>query len=163
MKPIFFIVVIAATLTTVTSCNSKEQKDAQENNAAKKDDQSKASVPSATIPQGMESIIGEWQLVKFISDKNGNSKIDPEEESAAKLDQPDYLNLKADGTCEFTTVKMPARYVIETEAEDVGKKLTMYELTGPEITGLTRYIMSVSDKELVIYRVKDSFEIFRRL
>lgn len=163
MKTIFLIAVIAATLTTVTSCTSNSKKDAHENNAAKKDDQSKASVPSANIPQGMESIIGEWQLVKFISDKNGNSKIDPEEESAAKLEQPDYLNLKADGTCEYTPVKVPARYVIETKDEDVGKKLTMYDPTGPEITGLTRYIMSVTDKELVLYRVQDSFEIFRRL
>src|SRR5687768_17508328 len=162
MKTIFLIAVIAATLTTLISCNSNGQKDAQENTAAKKDDQSKSSIPSASIPQGMESIIGEWQLVKFISDKNGNSKIDPEEESAAKLEQPDYLNLKADGTCEFTTVKMPARYVIETKDEDVGKKLTMYDPTGEEITGLTRYIMSVTDKELVVYRVQDSFEIFRR-
>ena len=113
MKTICFIAVIAGMLTTVTSCKSDSQKDAQENSPAKKDDQSKASVPSANIPQGMESIIGEWQLVKFISDKNGNSKIDPEEESAAKLEQPDYLNLKADGTCEYSPVKVPARYVIE--------------------------------------------------
>ena len=172
MKTTFFTTIIAAMLITVISCKSKEQKEAEdlmnkidktvkENSPTKTDDQQK-STTSFVMPQGMESIVGEWELIKFISDKNGNSKIDPEEESQAKIDQPDYLKLNANGTCEYTPVKVQARYAIETK-EDGRKKLAMYDPTGPEITGLTRYIMTVTDKELVLYRVQDSFEIFRRL
>ena len=163
MKKILFTIVIAMSVTII-SCNSNEQKDVKEtvDKSEKKDDTPKASTPSVNLPQGMESVIGEWELVKFISDKNGNSKIDPEEESAAKLEQPDYLNLKADGSCEYSPVKVPARYAIEIK-DDGRKKLAMYDPTGPELTGITRYIMSVTDKELVVYRVQDSFEVFRRL
>lgn len=173
MKTNFSIVIVAAILVTAISCKSKEQKEAEdymnkinktvkENSPSNTDEKQNTSTASANIPQGMESIIGEWELVKFISDKNGNSKIDPEEESAGKLEQPDYLKLNADGTCEYTPVKVPARYAIQIK-EDGRKKLAMFDPTGPEITGLTRYIMSVTDKELVVYRVQDSFEIFRRL
>ena len=163
MKKISVMFIGILVICTVSCSNNAQTESKSERTGSEKtDDAAKANAPSSAIPQGMESIIGEWELVKFISDKNGNSKIDPEEESAGKLEQPDYLNLKNDGTCEYTPVKVPARYVIETK-DDGRKKLTMYDQTGPELTGITRYIMSVTDKELVLYRVQDSFEIFRRL
>ena len=153
------------------SCKSKAQKDAQahmdniektmkENSPQTNGEQSKATTTSPHIPRGLESLIGEWELVKFISDRNGNSKIDPEEESQGKLERPDYLKFNADGTCEYSPVKIPARYVIDTK-DDGRKRLVIYDPLGPEVA--TRYIMSVTDKELVAYLVLDSFEIFRRL
>ena len=168
---IIFIPFISIVLSVSVSCKSKAQKDAQahmdniekamkENSPQKNDERPTGTTTSPNIPQGLESLIGEWELVKFISDRNGNSKIDPEEESQGKLERPDYLKFNADGTCEYSPVKIPARYVIETK-DDGRKSLVIYDPTGPEVA--TRYVMSVTDKELVVYRVVDSFEIFRRL
>jgi hypothetical protein len=168
---IVIIPIIGIMFSVALSCKSKAQKDAQahmdniekamkENGPQTKDEQSKATTTTPNIPRGMESLMGEWELVKFIADRNGNSKIDPEEENEWKLDQPDYLKLNTDGSCEYSPVKIPARYVLETT--DDGKiRLAIYDPTGPEVS--TRYIMSVTEKELVVYRVVDSFEIFRRL
>lgn len=158
MKKLLFTIAIA-TLTILISCSSSEQKD-DTNKTEKKDDQPKTNVESPNIPDDMKSLVGEWELVKFLRDNNGNHKIDPEEESTATKDQQDYLKLNADGTCEYSLVKVPATYKIEKNEN--GTKLKMFDPTGPEVVGSLRYILSVTDKELVFDRY-GGFEVFKRL
>jgi len=73
------------------------------------------------------------------------------------------LKLNANGTCEYTIAKLEGRYEIVTK-EDGKKKLIMYDKTGTETTS-GRYIISVTDKELVINRIMggSDFEVFKRL
>lgn len=170
MKKYFFIGTAAAILSAAASCKSKKQKDAgvymnkinktMEENPV--DVQQKTNTAPFAIPKGLESITGEWELVKIIADDNNNKKIDPEEESNAITTGRDYLNLHADGTCEYTIARLEGRYLIE-KTDNGRTRLTMYDRTGTETTR-GRYIISVSDKELIINRILggSSFEIFTR-
>jgi hypothetical protein len=162
MKTNFFMLLVAVTIVATASCNSNAPKDAENNSSAKTTDQ-KASSGSATLPQGMENIVGEWELVKTIADNNGDHKIDADEEAKAITNMKDYLTLKANGTCEYTIAKMEGRYEITT-TDDGRKKLVMYDKSGAE-TNRGRYIISVTDKELVINRILSGsdFEVFKRL
>jgi Tfp pilus assembly protein PilP len=71
MKTNFFITVILAMLIAFMSCKSKAQKDAEdymnkiertvkENSPA--DNQQKTSTGPFVIPEGMENIVGEWEI-----------------------------------------------------------------------------------------------------
>ncbi|HJS53075.1 MAG TPA: hypothetical protein VJ765_00985 [Chitinophagaceae bacterium] len=174
MKKISFILIVAAMFIAAASCKSKEQKDAEkymneiqktmkENSPANTDDQEKTNTASGTIPRGMESILGAWERIKVIADRNGNHVIDADEDKDAITTMKDYLELKADGTCKYTIAKMEGRYEIVTK-EDGRRKLVMYDRTGAETTK-GRYIISVTDKELIINRIYggSDFEVFKRL
>src|SRR5687767_2269727 len=109
------ILIPGVLLFATISCNNKSGENTQETtgkNTTENNDQSRAAVTSPGLPPDMQSLIGEWRLVSWIPDKNGNSKLDPEEEKQGKLDQPDYLKLNPDGTCEYTDVKIQARFAI---------------------------------------------------
>jgi hypothetical protein len=111
----------------------------------------------------MENIVGEWELIKVIGDDNGDHYIDADEEKDAITTMKDYLKLNANGTCKYTIAKMEGRYEIVTK-DDGRKKLVMYDRTGTETTR-RRYLISVTDKELVINRIMggSDFEVFKRL
>jgi lipocalin-like protein len=174
MKPNFSITLFAALLIAATSCKSKAQKDAEkymnkieetmkENSPADENSAQKKNTASAPDLNGLENIVGEWELIKVIGDRNGNHIIDADEDKDAITTMKDYLKLNADGTCEYTIVKLEGRYEIVTK-EDGRKKLVMYDRTGTETTS-GRYIISVTDKELVINRLMggSDFEVFKRL
>jgi hypothetical protein len=174
MKKVFFITIVAVTLGAVTSCKSKAQKDAEKymnkvqetmkkNSPATTDDQRKTNSASATIPQGMENIVGEWELIKVIADGNGNHILDAEEEKDAITTMKNYLKLNANGSCEYTIAKMEGRYKIVT-TDDGRKMLVMYDAAGTETTR-GRYIISVTKTELVTNRIMggSDFEVFKRL
>jgi len=160
-------------LIVAASCKSKTQKDAEKSinkiedtakeNSDPKTDEQKASGGSGTIPQGMENIVGEWELIKVIADRNYSHIIDADEDKEAITTMKDYLKLNADGTCEYTIAKLEGRYEIVTR-EDGRQRLVMYDRTGTETTS-GRYILSVTDKELVINRILggSDFEVFKRL
>jgi hypothetical protein len=167
------ITITAVILVTTVSCKSKTQKNARdymnkieetmkENSPAQSDDQRKPN-GSFRIPDDMKNILGEWELTKIIGDRNDNHQIDPAEEKDAITTMKDFLTLKADGTCEFTIAKLEARYEIVTK-DDGRKKLIMYDRTGGELNS-GRYILSVTDNELVINRISggSDFEVFKRL
>lgn len=160
MKTNFFMIVVAVTLAAA-SCNSNSQKDAEDNSSTKTSDQKTSTEPAANL-QGMENIVGEWELVKVFADNNGDHKVDADEEAKAITTMQDYLKLNANGTCEYTVAKMEGRYEITT-ADDGRKKLVMYDRSGAE-TNRGRYIISVTDKELVINRILSGsdFEVFKR-
>jgi hypothetical protein len=173
MKANFLMTIVVPMLIVAASCKSKTQKDAEksinkiedtakENSVAKTDEQ-KASGGSGTIPQGMENIVGEWELIKVIADRNDSHIIDADEDKEAITTMKDYLKLNADGTCEYTIAKLEGRYEIVTR-EDGRQRLVMYDRTGTETTS-GRYILSVTDKELVINRILggSDFEVFKRL
>ena len=164
--------ITASMLIVTTFCKSNSRKDAEkymnksedtlkENSGAKSDES--ANARSGTIPQGMENIVGEWELVKVIADRNDSHIIDADEDKDAITTMKDYLKLNANGTCEYTIAKLEGRYEIVTK-EDGRKKLVMYDKTGTETTS-GRYIISVTDKELVINRIMggSDFEVFKRL
>ena len=111
----------------------------------------------------MGNIVGEWELVKVIGDRNGNHIIDADEEKDAITTMKDYLKLNADGTCEYTIANLQGRYEIVIK-DDGRKSLVMYDRTGTETTS-GRYIISVTDKELVFNRIMggSDFEVFKRL
>lgn len=166
--------IVAATFTATASCKSKSQKDAEkymdqiaktmkENGPANTDGQQKMNAGSVTIPQGMEKIVGEWELIKVIGDRNDSHIIDADEEKDAITTMKDYLKLNADGTCEYTIAKLRGRYEVVIQ-DDSRKKLIMYDATGTETTR-GRYVLSVTDKELVINRIMggSDFEVFKRL
>ena len=161
MKTTFFTMMVAGMLVAAASCNNSTQKDAGEAGSAKSSDQ-KTTAASAALPQGMENIIGEWDLIKIIADNNGDHKVDADEDAKAITTAQDYLRLNANGTCEYTIAKMEGRYEIIT-TDDGRKKLVMYDRAGSE-TNSGRYIISVTDKELVINRLLggSDFEVFKR-
>jgi hypothetical protein len=160
MKTKLFIVIAAVTMVTAASCSGNAQKDAEVNSSAKTTDQTTSAQPAANL-QGMENIVGEWELVKVFADNNSNHRVEPDEEAKAITNMPDYLKLNANGTCEYTVAKLEGRYEIITK--DDRKKLVMYDRTGAE-TNRGRYIISVTDKELVINRILSGsdFEMFKR-
>jgi hypothetical protein len=170
MKTNSFLLIITTMLLTATSCKTKAQKDAEdymskiektmkENSPAKTGKQK----GSGTIPAGMENILGEWELIKIVGDHNGNHVIDAEEDKNAITDMKDYLRLNSNGTCEYSIAKMKGSFDIVTK-DDGKKRLTMYDGVGAEINH-GRYIISVTDKELVINRLMggSDFEVFKRL
>jgi Tfp pilus assembly protein PilP len=174
MKTNYFLTIMAGMLIATVSCKSKAQKDAEdymnkiqktvkENSPSNADAQQKGSTTSGTIPQGMENIVGEWELTKIIADHNGNHVIDPDEEKEATTTMQDYLEFNADGTCKYTIVKLEGRYEIVTK-NNGRKKLITYDRTGTE-TNKGRYIVSVTDKELVLNIIMggSDFEVFKRL
>ena len=151
MKAKLLIVLIAIALTSA-SCNSNTQADTKENTSSKTDQKAAAA----------GDLEGEWTLVKIIADNNGDHKIDPDEDAKAITTMQDYIKLNADGTCEYTIAKLDGRYETITTA-DGKKKLVMYDKSGAE-TNKGRYIISVTDKELVINRILSGsdFEVFKR-
>jgi hypothetical protein len=174
MKTNFLVTIIAAMLITTVSCKSKAQRDAEdymnkiqktvkENSTSGTDAKQKASASSGTIPSGMENIVGEWELTKTIADHNGNHVIDPDEDKEAMTNMQDYFEFNADGTCKYTIVKLEGRYEIVTK-DNGRKKLVMYDRTGAEVNR-GRYILSVTDKELVLIILMggSDFQVFRRL
>lgn len=172
MKSNFFIAFLGAIIFVIASCKSKSQKDAQahmdkiektmKENSPNTDDQ-KTNRELVPVPEDMKNIVGEWELVKIFSDDNGNHRVDAGEDNDATSNLKDFLKLNADGTCEYTIAKLEGRYEIITK-EDSRKRLTMYDRTGTETTK-GRYIVSVTENELVINRIMggSDFEIFKRL
>lgn len=171
MKTGFLITIVAMVIAAV-SCKSKAQKDAEdymnkiektvkENSPASTNEQKTST--SFTMPAGMENIVGEWELTKIIADHNGNHVIDPDEDKEATTNMQDYLEFNADGTCKYTIVKLEGRYEIITK-DNGKKKLVTYDRTGTE-TNTGRYIVSVTDKELVLNIMMggSDFEVFKRL
>lgn len=162
-------------LLLYTSCKSKSQRDAEnymnkiektmkENSPSNADDQQKTNAKLVPVPENMKNIVGEWELVKFLPDHNGNHEVDPDEEKDASTVMQDYLKLNADGTCEYTIAKLEGSYEIVTK-DDGRKKIMMYDRTGSETTS-GRYILSVTDNELIINRIAlggSQFEVFKRL
>jgi len=155
MKAIFSITIVAAILIAAPSCKSKEQKDAEkymnqiqktmkENSPAGTDGQQKTSSASATGIQGMENIVGEWELVGFIVDTNDNLQIDEDERKNLKTGSyQDYMKLNSDGSGFFTTAKIEGRYEINEK-----KFITWYDsANGRHRIGT---ILSVTKDELQI-------------
>jgi hypothetical protein len=168
MKTIFLMTITASMLIAATFCKSKGNKDAEKymnksEDTLKNNSEQNANAGSGTIPRGMENIVGEWELIKVIADRNDSHIIDADEDKDAITTVKDYLKLNANGTCEYTIAKLEGRYEIVTK-EDGKKKLVMYDKTGTETTS-GRYIISVTDKELVINRIMggSDFEVFKRL
>ena len=159
MKAILFMIMVAVIVGVAASCNNNTQKD--EGSSSSNTSDQKATTASI-LPQGMENIVGEWDLVKIIADDNGDHKIDANEDAKAITTMQDYLKLNANGTCEYTIAKMEGRYEIVT-TEDGRKKLVMHDRAGTE-TNRGRYIISVTDNELVINRILSGsdFEVFKR-
>ena len=160
--------ITASMLIAATFCKSKGNKDAEKymnksKDTLKKNSEQNAKAGSGTILRGMENIVGEWELIKVIADRNDSHIIDADEDKDAITTVKDYLKLNANGTCEYTIAKLEGRYEIVTK-EDGKKKLVMYDKTGTETTS-GRYIISVTDKELVINRIMggSDFEVFKRL
>jgi len=112
MKTIFLMTIIASMLIVTTFCKSKSQKDGEKymnksedtlkENSGAKTDEKNANAGSGTIPQGMENIVGEWELIKVIADRNDSHFIDGDEDKDAITTMKDYLKLNANGTCEYT-------------------------------------------------------------
>lgn len=149
MKSGFFMAMVVAMLMAGAACQSNAENKSADENA------------TAATP-GKDNIVGEWTLVKIIADNNGNHKIDAEEEAKAITTMQDYMKLNANGTCQYTIAKLEGKYEVVTK-EDGRKKLVMYDGTGGE-TNKGRYILSVTDKELVINRILggSDFEVFKR-
>jgi len=173
MKANFLTTIASAILLFTTSCKSKSQKDAQaymdqvektmKENSPNTGEQ-KTNRPLVPVPNDIKNIVGEWELVKFLPDHNGNHKIDPDEDKDASSLMKDYLRLNTDGTCEYTIAKMEGTYEIITK-DDGRKKIMMYDRVGGETTS-GRYILSVTDNELIINRIAlggSQFEVFKRL
>ena len=160
MKTKLFMAIVMVTIVVAASCSGNAQKDAQDNSSDKKTAETASATPAPML-QGMESIVGEWELEKVFADSNGDHKVDAAEEAKAITTMQDYLKLNANGTCEYTIAKLEGRYEIITK--DDKKKLVMYDRTGTETTS-GRYIISVTDKQLVINRLMggSDFEVFRR-
>ncbi|HKP32886.1 MAG TPA: hypothetical protein VJT83_09165 [Chitinophagaceae bacterium] len=155
-----YVSLIASMIIVSASCNNNAVKPAEKNSSANAPEQ-KVNTASANLPQGMENIVGHWELVKVFGDKNGNHKVEPAEEAQA-LAMEDYMKLNADGTCEYTMPQFTGRYEIKN-MDDGRKKLIVYDRTGAE-TNKGRYIISVTEKELVINKLRggSDFLIFKR-
>jgi len=154
MKTIFFVIIVTA-IIVAASCKSKAQKDAEkymnqiektmkENSPANTDDQQKTSTASGTIPQGMENIVGEWELVGVVNDINDNRQVDRvERKDLIPATYKDYMKLNNDGSGLFTTARMEGRYEVNEK-----KILNWYDrANGRHRVGT---IISVTKEELHI-------------
>jgi hypothetical protein len=129
MKTIFLMTITASMLIAATFCKSKGNKDAEKymnksEDTLKKNSEQNANAGSGTIPRGMENIVGEWELIKVIADRNDSHIIDADEDKDAITTVKDYLKLNANGTCEYTIAKLEGRYEIVTKED--GKKKTRH-------------------------------------
>ncbi len=167
-KPI--LCTISFLFIVLLSCKSKEQRDAenymgkiQQTMKENSTQQTTGDKTMAPVPADMKSILGDWELVKVFADKNGNHQVDPGEDKEAITSMKDLLILNQDGSAVYTIARMEATWEIETK-DDGRKKLLMYDKTGAEINR-GRYIISVTNDELVINRLMggSDFEIFKRL
>ena len=160
MRTNYFIVIITAILIATSSCKSKEQRDAEnhmsmikqtmkENTPAQAEEQQKAYAGFAAIPQDMENIVGEWELVSSIIDTNDNMEIDEEERPKLKpVTFKDYMKLNSDGSGLFTVAQMEGRYEITDGGSRGKKRLTWYDkANGPHKIGT---IIKVTKEELHI-------------
>ena len=167
----FLIIFGGALLLITASCKSKEQQDV-ENYREKIEKTTKENSPANTdetkggpfkIPQGMETIVGEWKLTKRFRDENGNHKIEEEDKKAEITGVDLFMKLNADGTCKFETL-MDGTYEIITE-DDGRKWIAIKDLQGTEYPPQL-FINSVGENELVINRIQgggSQFDIFKRL
>jgi len=160
MKTSLTVAMFAFALAYGSSCQNNQQKEAQADTSSRSSEQ-KVATESLALPAGTEKIIGEWELLKIVADDNGDHKLDPAEDAKAITTMQDNLKLNADGTCAYTIANLEGTYKIISE--DGRNKLVMYDRTGTE-TNRGRYILSVTDKELVINRILSGsdFEVFKR-
>lgn len=159
MTTTLFPVIVAAILVASSSCKNKAQKDAEDymnkiektmkENPVKTDDQQKTNSGTATIPQEMENIIGEWDLVGSVVDTNDNLQLDEDEKKKlTPAAYKDYMKLNRNGSGLFTVAKMDGRYEITTRESDGKKYLTWYdEANGQHRVGT---IINVTKDELHI-------------
>ncbi|HEX7846341.1 MAG TPA: hypothetical protein VF476_11125 [Chitinophagaceae bacterium] len=160
------ILIIAA-----ISCKSKAQKDAEKymnevektmkENSPANTGNNNTRTGSPNIPSGMESLLGEWKLVKKLRDDNGNHKIDADEENA-EIKSNNYMKFNGDGSCKFEEL-MDGSYEIITE-EDGRKRISIHDTKGSAYP-FQLYILSVKENDLVINSVLgggSQFDLYKR-
>lgn len=171
------IMVIATTMfITTISCKSKTQKDAEkymaeieqlmEENPVKTGDKQQTNDPPSEMKEDASSsppvqdadIIGEWEMVGYVLDTNGNLQIDEEERKNLKpMSFKDYMKLNSDGTGLFTSTKLEGRYEAKPREKDGKKFLTWYDsANGRHRVGT---IMKVTKNEMHI-KERDGHGLF---
>ena len=139
------IFIISAFFLTNCGDNKAATNEKQSNDSSSGKKEASASNASE---QG-DDIIGEWELVGFVSDTNDNLQLDEEERKILKTPSyKDYMKLNRDGSGLFTIAKMEGRY--EAKPKENGGKdyLTWYDkANGPHKMGT---IMKVAKDELHI-------------
>lgn len=146
MKPKSIIVLIAAIFFFANCGDNKAATDEtqQANNPSFENKGEQAS----NSGQG-DDIIGEWELLGFVSDTNDNLQVDEEERK--NLTTPsfkDYMKLNSDGTGLFTIAKMDGRYEAKPKENGGKNYLTWFDTAnGPHKIGT---IVKVTKDELHI-------------
>lgn len=109
----------------------------------------KKSEPVTNTPAQGDEIVGEWEMVGFVSDTNDNLQIDEEERKNLKSASfKDYMQLNSDGSGSFTVSKMEGRYEYKAKEGESKKYLTWYDKgDGRHRVGT---VVSVSKEELHI-------------
>ncbi len=165
MKNIF-IVFAGIILMVITSCNNEKATNSsseidKDSNEISSTDGNKNPATGSGVPADMKNILGEWELDRTVRDDNGNHRIDEDEEKTAIMNPGGYMKLNADGTCKFQTF-MDGTYKIVAE-EDGKKRLDIKDMEGTEYP-MSQYIISVTEKELVINNVKggSNFNVYKR-
>lgn len=147
MKPNSIIVLIAA-IFFFANCGDNKAATDETQQANNPSSEKKDNAPSNASAQG-DDIIGEWELLGFVSDTNDNLQVDEEERK--NLTTPsfkDYMKLNSDGTGLFTIAKMDGRYEAKPKENGGKNYLTWFDTAnGPHKIGT---IVKVTKDELHI-------------
>ena len=174
MKRSCSVTVALVVFIAVISCKSKEQKEAEnymkkinetvkENSPSRSDDQQSANSVQATLPNRMESIIGEWKLTMMIIDKNANNKIDDDEKADPITQANDYMKLNNDESAIFSQVKMNGRWEIKPSSDGEHQYLNLFDKTDSKYS--KGRIISVTKTELTLLSKSSgsTFSIWKRV
>lgn len=142
------VILLIAIILFITNCGDNKAASDETQQANNPSSEKKDNAASNASAQGND-IIGEWELLGFVSDTNDNLQVDEEERK--NLTTPsfkDYMKLNSDGSGLFTIAKMDGRYEAKPKENGGKNYLTWFDTAnGPHKIGT---IVKVTKDELHI-------------
>ena len=160
MKQLFAIPYLF--ISILLGCNSNN---ANLNEETPVESSKTENIPASSIPASSgDGIVGEWQLVMQITDRNDNDQIDEEEKKEAVTQAEDYMKLNSDGTAEYTVYKGKGTYEVVTDNPSGHKYLVIIAGDGTKIK--KGRILSLTSTELILIKKEagtTGFYVFKRI
>ena len=143
----------------IASCNDNKEKTSAATTTEKKSESTANTDPGSPS----DNLMGGWNLSHWISDKNRNKVLDPEEANGEKISNvSNYIKFRNDGTALYTVGETKIRY--EVKEEEGKKKLILFDpLTNEEMNKFTIYSLTENELQLFTYAVGEPvFHIYKR-
>ena len=149
MKKFLPVLLLSAFLFT-TSCGNNSS------NNATPDSNNKTRIAS----ESSSGIVGEWEQVHTVYDKNGNNLLDEDEKKAPSSTKIGdyYFRFDANGNCLFSEMKFEGSYEVKDEK---GKQTLFIQAGDPR----KFRILSLNENEMVLMPTgaPGTFFVYRRI